>query len=142
MRPRRKRSTKSPHRHSTMSAMSTSSHSLRRWNVAACTLLALYLVSLIIFAVSIFNDHIGPIGLGAYTNEKAWWPILVQIALGAAAFATYYWPRRRYARNFSVLVTGVLAATTISLGLAAYWICESTAEERADSGLRSRLRST
>jgi hypothetical protein len=42
---------------------------------------------------------------------------------------TYYWPRRRDARNFSVLVTGILAATTVSIGLVAYWGCPSTATE-------------
>jgi RyR domain len=104
--------------------------SLRRWNVAACTLLVLYLLSLVIFVVSVYNERIvRTIGLGVYTDESAWWPILIQVALGAAAFATYYWPRRRDARNFTVLVTGVLAATTISVGLAAYWSCPTTANE-------------
>jgi hypothetical protein len=113
-----------------MPATSTSTHSIRRWNVAACTLLALYLLSLIIFAIALFNERIvAAIGLEAYADETAWWPILLQIALGTAAFVTYYWPRRRYARNFSVLVTGVLAATTISVGVAAYWGCESTEDE-------------
>ena len=36
---------------------------------------------------------------------------------------------RRDVRNFSVLVTGVLAATVVSIGLVAYWGCPSTAEE-------------
>ena len=104
--------------------------SLRRWNVAACTLLVLYLLSLVIFVVSVYKEPIlRAIGLGVYTDESAWWPILIQVALGTAAFATCYWPRRRDARNFSVLVTGVLAATTISVGLAAYWSCPTTANE-------------
>ncbi len=113
-----------------MSATSTYPGSLHRWNVASGVLLALYVLNLAVFAVSVFNERIvRAIGLSAYTDERAWWPILVQVALGAAAFMTYYWPRRRDARNFSVLVTGVLAATTIPMGLVAYWNCPSTANE-------------
>jgi hypothetical protein len=113
-----------------MSATSTYPGSMRRWNLASGVLLALYVLNLAVFAVSVYNERIvRAIGLSAYTDERAWWPILVQVALGAAAFVTYYWPRRRYARNFSVLVTGVLAATTIPMGLVAYWNCPSTANE-------------
>ena len=58
------------------------------------------------------------IGLGAYTDSGSWWPILVQVALGAAAFATLLLATAARPRNFSVLVTGVLAATTIP---SAWW---------------------
>jgi hypothetical protein len=120
----------SPLRPSTMAATSTYPRSLHRWNVASGVLLAFYVLNLAVFAVSVYNERIvRAIGLGAYTDERAWWPILVQVALGAAAFVTYYWPRRREARNFSVLVTGVLVATTIPMGLVAYWNCPSTANE-------------
>lgn len=113
-----------------MPATSTYPDSLRRWNVASLILLALYVLSLVVFAVSVLDRGVvQALGLGAYADPRAWWPILVQVALGAAAFLTYYWPRRRSARNFSVLVTGVLAATTVSIGLVAYWGCPSTAEE-------------
>jgi RyR domain len=113
-----------------MAATSTYPRSLHRWNVASGVLLALYVLNLAVFAVSVYNERlVRAIGLGAYTDERAWWPILVQVALGAAAFVTYYWPRRREARNFSVLVTGVLVATTIPMGLVAYWNCPSTANE-------------
>ena len=113
-----------------MSATSTYPGSLRRWNLASWTLLALYVASLLVFAVSVFDeDIVRAIGLGAYADPKSWWPILVQVALGTAAFLTYHWPRRRDARNLSVLVTGVLAATTVSIGLVAYWGCPSTASE-------------
>jgi hypothetical protein len=123
---------KFPHRPSTVSVASTYPGSLRSWNVASWTLFALYLLNLVIFAVSIFDEGIvQALGLGGYTDEKAWWPILVQVALGIAAFLTYYWPRWREPRNFSVLVTGVLAATTITLGLVAYWGCPSTTGESA-----------
>ena len=109
-----------------MAATSTYPRSLHRWNVASGVLLAFYVLNLAVFAVSVYNERIvRAIGLGAYTDERAWWPILVQVALGAAAFVTYYWPRRREARNFSVLVTGVLVATTIPMGLVAYWNCPS-----------------
>jgi hypothetical protein len=115
-----------------MFATSTYPGSLHRWNVASGVLLALYVLNLAVFAVSVYNERIvRAIGLGAYTDERAWWPIMVQVALGAAAFVTYYWPRRRETRNFSVLVTGVLAATTIPMGLVAYWNCPSTANESA-----------
>jgi hypothetical protein len=113
-----------------MFATSTHPGSLHRWNVASGVLLALYVLNLAVFAVSVYNERIvRAIGLGAYTDERAWWPILVQVALGAGAFVTYYLPRRRDAHNFSVLVTGVLAATTIPMGLVAYWNCPSTASE-------------
>lgn len=121
---------KSLPRPSTVTATSTYPSSLRRWNVAAWTLLVLYLLNLLIFAVSVFDAGIvQALGAGGYTDEKAWWPILVQVALGIGAFLAYYWPRRREARNFPVLVTGVLAATTITLGLVAYWGCPSTTGE-------------
>jgi RyR domain len=111
-------------------ATSTYPGSLHRWNVVSGVLLALYVLNLAVFAVSVYNERmVRAFGLGAYTDERAWWPILVQVALGAAAFLTYYLPRRREARNFSVLVTGVLAATTIPMGLVAYWNCPSTATE-------------
>jgi RyR domain len=113
-----------------MPATSTDQSSLRRWNVASTILLILYALSLGIFALAVSHPKtVRAVGLGAYTRERAWWPILVQIALGAAAFATYYWPRHREARNFLVVVTGVLAATTILIGVAAYWGCPSTAGE-------------
>ena len=113
-----------------MSVTSTYPDSLRRWNLASWILLALYVLSLLAFAVSVFDeDLVRAIGLSGYSDEKSWWPILVQVALGTAAFLTYYWPRRRDARNFSVLVTSVLAATTVSIGLVAYWGCPSTASE-------------
>jgi RyR domain len=113
-----------------VSATSISPDSLRRWNLASWTLLALYVLSLLVFALSVFDEAIvQTIGLGAYADEGAWWPILIQVALGTAAFLTYYWPRRREARNFSVLVTGVLAATTVAIGLVAYWGCPSSASE-------------
>ena len=113
-----------------MSTTSTYPDSLRRWNVASWTLLVLYVLSLLVFAVSVFNeDIVRAIGLGGYADESAWWPILVQVALGVGAFMTYYWPRRRDARNLSILVTGILAATTVSIGLVAYWGCPSTANE-------------
>jgi hypothetical protein len=115
-----------------MFATPTYPGSLHRWNVASGILLALYVLNLAVFAVSVYSERmVRAIGLGAYTNERAWWPILVQVALGSAAFVTYYWPRRHDARNFSVLVTGVLAATTIPMGLVAYWNCPSTANESA-----------
>jgi hypothetical protein len=113
-----------------VSAIATYPDSLRRWNLASWILLALYVLSLLAFAVSVFDeDFVRAIGLGGYADEKSWWPILVQVALGTAAFLTYYWPRRRAGRNFSVLVTGALAATTVSIGLVAYWGCPSTASE-------------
>jgi hypothetical protein len=121
---------KSPLRRSTVFSASTNPGSLHRWNVASGVLLALYVLNLAVFAVSVYNERmVRAFSLGAYTDARAWWPILVQVALGAAAFMTYYWPRRREARNFSVLVTGVLAATTIPMGLVAYWNCPSTANE-------------
>ncbi|MFL6047085.1 MAG: RyR domain-containing protein [Propionibacteriaceae bacterium] len=121
---------KFPHRPSTVSVASTYPGSLRRWNMASWILFVLYLLNLVIFAVSVFDEGIvQALGLGGYTDEKAWWPILVQVALGIAAFLTYYWPRRREPQNFSLLVTGVLAATTITLGLVAYWACPSTTGE-------------
>jgi hypothetical protein len=78
-----------------MAATSTYPRSLHRWNVASGVLLALYVLNLAVFAVSVYNERlVRAIGLGAYTDERAWWPILVQVALGAAAFVTYYWPPR------------------------------------------------
>ena len=113
-----------------MSTRSIYPDSLRRWNVVSWTLLGLYVLSLLVFVASVVNESfIRRIGLGGYADPRAWWPIMVQLALGTAAFLTYYWPRRRDVRNFSVLVTGVLAATVVSIGLVAYWGCPSTADE-------------
>ena len=99
----------------------------QRWNRAAGVLLALYVLNVIIFAASMLApDLIERIGLGEYRNSRSWWPILVQVVLGLGAFGCYYWPRARTSRNFSVLVTGVLAATTIFLGLVSYSTCKST----------------
>ena len=113
-----------------MSTRSIYPDSLRRWNVVSWTLLGLYVLSLLVFVASVVNESfIRRIGLGGYADPRAWWPIMVQLALGTAAFLSYYWQRRRDVSNFSVLVTGVLAATVVSIGLVAYWGCPSTAEE-------------
>ena len=102
----------------------------RRWNRAAAVLLALYVLNVIIFAASMLApDLIDRLGLGEYRDSRSWWPILLQVLLGLGAFGCYYWPRARTSRNFSVLVTGVLAATTIFLGLVSYSTCESTDDQ-------------
>jgi hypothetical protein len=55
-----------------MSATSTSQDSLRRWNVASSSLLGLYLLSLVVFAVAVRDDGVvRAIGLGAYANPRA-----------------------------------------------------------------------
>ena len=75
-----------------MSTTSTYPESLRPWNVASWSLLILYVLSLLVFAASVFDeDIVRAIGLGGYADESAWWPILVQVALGVGAFMTYYW---------------------------------------------------
>ena len=102
----------------------------RRWNRAAGLLLALYVLNVIIFAASMLApDLIDRLGLGEYRDSRSWWPILLQVLLGLGAFGCYYWPRARTSRNFSVLVTGVLAATTIFLGLVSYSTCASTDDQ-------------
>jgi hypothetical protein len=101
--------------------------SLRRWNLAAGVLLVLYGLSLVVFVLStLAPGFVASLHLGAYQKPSQWWPILLQVVLGVGAFLCYYRPRRRETRNFSVPVTGVLAGTTILVGLAAYWTCPST----------------
>ncbi len=103
---------------------------LAAWNLAAGVLLGLYVLNVIIFALSMLAPAvIERVGLGEYRNSRSWWPILVQVLLGLAAFGCYYHPRARSSRSFSVLVTGVLAATTIFLGLVAYSTCPSTDDQ-------------
>ena len=64
-----------------MSTTSTYPESLRLWNVASWSLLILYVLSLLVFAASVFDENIvRAIGLGGYAVESAWWPILVQVA--------------------------------------------------------------
>ena len=100
----------------------------RRWNRAAGLLLALYILNVIIFAASMLTpDLIDRLGLGEYRDSRSWWPILLQVLLGIGAFGCYYWPRAADLRNFSVLVTGVLAATTICSAWSSYSGCPSTA---------------
>ena len=113
-----------------MVATPTYPRSRRRWNVVAVVLVGLYVLSLAAFAAgSIDRGFVSSIGFGAYGNPRAFGPIAAQIALGVAAFYAYYRPRRREARNFSVPVTGVLAGTTIAVGMIAYWNCPSTSTE-------------
>ncbi len=103
---------------------------LRRWNLAATVLIGLYAVNLVLFAAAmIAPDRIVAAGLGEYTRSRSWWPILLQVVLGLAAFVCYYRPRMRTSRNFSALATGVLAVTTIVLGLIAYATCPSTSQQ-------------
>jgi hypothetical protein len=96
----------------------------RGWNVLAISLLALYLIGLGVLAVAapIRRPLDNPL-LAAYTRPTSWWPILVQVLLGAGGFLAYYWPRRHETRSFSLLLTTGLAATTLILGYTAYWNC-------------------
>ncbi len=103
---------------------------LRRWNLAAGVLIGLYAVNVVLFALAMVapTRMIGA-GLGEYTRSRSWWPILLQVVFGLAAFGCYYRPRMATSRNFSALATGVLAVTTILLGLVAYATCPSTSEQ-------------
>lgn len=56
-----------------MSTTSTYPESLRLWNVASWSLLILYVLSLLVFAASVFDeDIVRAIGLGGYADESAW----------------------------------------------------------------------
>lgn len=104
----------------------------RPWNAGAVALLVLYVAGLVLFchaaltttpAPSAYAIRRGP--LAAYGDPRAWWPIALQLALGLAAFAAYYVPRRHETRSFSLLVTGGLGVSTIVLGVFGVWNCTS-----------------
>ncbi len=96
---------------------------LLRWSIVAVALLVGYLAGLVLLGLAARPGPELPGRLAAYEDPRAWWPIAVQVGLGAAAFLAYWWPRRRENRSFSFLVTGSLAVTTIGLGLVSYWGC-------------------
>ena len=96
---------------------------LLRWSIVAVALLVGYLAGLVLLGLAARPGPELPGRLAAYEDPRAWWPIAVQVGLGAAAFLAYWWPRRRENRSFSFLVTGSLAVTTIGLGLISYWGC-------------------
>jgi hypothetical protein len=102
----------------------------RGWNVLAISLVALYLIGVGILAVAapIRRPLHNPV-LEAYTRPTSWWPILVQVLLGAGSFLAYYWPRRRETRSFSLLLTTGLAATALILGFLGYWNCNGSQQQ-------------
>lgn len=103
----------------------------RVWNLAAGVLTVLYGVSLVVFCAAVVRPSlVTSIGLDAYADSRAWWPVLVQVVSALGAFTCFYWPRRREARSFSLLASGVLAVTTMTLGLFSYLTC---AEARGQS---------
>ena len=105
---------------------------LRPWNALAVVLLVAYVAGLVLFCYAALTttpastgDAITRSPLAAYGNPRAWWPVALQLALGAAAFGAYYLPRRNETRSFSLLVTGGLGISTIVLGVFGAWNCTS-----------------
>ena len=102
----------------------------RRWTLAAAVATALYVLGLVFFGVAVARpEWVRELGLGAYANSRKFWPILVQVLLGMAAFVCYYRPRRRENRSPTVLVSGVLAVTTMVLGFVSYLHCPEADEQ-------------
>ena len=106
---------------------------LRPWNAVAVALLVLYLGGLVVFCYAALTTTPAPSAyairsapFAAYGDPRAWWPVALQVALGAAAFAAYYVPRRHETRSFSLLVTGGLGVSTIVLGVFGVWNCTPT----------------
>ena len=106
---------------------------LRPWNAAAVALLVLYLAGLVLFCYAALTTTPAPTAyairrppFSAYGDPRAWWPVALQVSLGAAAFAAYYVPRRHETRSFSLLVTGGLGISTIVLGVFGVWNCTPT----------------
>ena len=103
---------------------------LRPWNALAVALLVLYVAGLVLFCYAALTATPAPTAyaitrspFAAYGDPRAWWPVALQLALGAAAFGAYYLPRRHETRSFSLLVTGGLGVSTIVLGVFGAWNC-------------------
>jgi hypothetical protein len=98
----------------------------RPWNVLALASTFVYTAGLALLALAALSPGWArrwrpP--FDAYADPSAWWPILVQLLLGLAAFGAYYLPRRHETRSFSFLITSALGVTTIVLALFATWRC-------------------
>ncbi len=103
---------------------------LRPWNALAVALLGLYVVGLVLFCYAALTTTptrtdaaITRPPFSAYGEPRAWWPVALQMVLGAAAFAAYYRPRRHETRSFSLLITAGLGLSTLVLGVGGVWNC-------------------
>jgi hypothetical protein len=100
----------------------------RPWNVLAGALLGLYVVGLFLFchaAITAKPTPTTPPPFDAYGDPHAWWPVALQVLLGAGAIAAYYRPRRHETRS-SLPVTALLGLSTLVLGVVGVWNCTST----------------
>ena len=96
----------------------------RPWNALAVALLGLYVAGLVLFCYAALTTTptrtdaaITRPPFSAYGDPRAWWPVALQMLLGAGAFAAYYRPRRDETRSFSSLVTAGLGLSTLVLGV-------------------------
>jgi len=103
---------------------------LRAWNMLAVGLTILYAAGIVLFCYCALTTTPTPSAyaitsppFNAYSDPGAWWPIALQLALGAGAFGAYYIPRQNEARSFSLLITGGLGISTIVLGVCSVWNC-------------------
>ncbi len=74
---------------------------LRWWNALAIGLTILYAAGLVLFCYSALTTTPAPSSyaissppFSAYSDPRAWWPIALQLALGAGAFGAYYISRQ------------------------------------------------
>ncbi len=103
---------------------------LRAWNAMALAFTVLYAAGIVLFCYSALTTTPAPSPYAItsppfrdYSDPRAWWPVALQLALGAAAFGAYYVPRRNESRSFSLLITGGLGVSTIVLGVCSVWNC-------------------
>ena len=82
---------------------------LRPWNALAVALLVLYVVGLVLFCYAALTTTPAPTAyairrppFAAYGDPRAWWPVALQLALGAGRLRRLLRPRRHETRSFSL----------------------------------------
>jgi hypothetical protein len=100
-------------------ATATQRADVARWVIRVGGLI--YLVGLFLLGLGVFVDLPG--FLGAYSDPEAWWPILLQVVSGGAAFITWMRVNRRNNRPVAVVLLALGILTVVALAIPSYWAC-------------------
>jgi RyR domain len=92
---------------------------LARWVIRVGGLV--YVAGVVLLALGVYVDLPG--FLGAYSDPEAWWPILVQVVAGGAAFITWMRVNRRNNRPVAVVLLGLGILTVLALAIPSYLAC-------------------